>query len=263
MKLLAALGCTAFALLAATPAAAQGSVTGSIMSGQRAQEISPPRINLPTPQDRIDGEESMRLVAECAERNVPRMVNAYIATMPGSREEDRIYTVLEDRLRRCILPKFGGLSFGGESLRAALAGAVYRHEFPADPDFSRAGETSLPPAWADFVKSAMSNRRDYYNDAARRLILLQDIGDCLVDANAPAASRLVRSPSLSAGERAAFEELGSRVGPCLPNGVTFRVGAGPLRAYVAEGLLRKARAAAARSGGASSSSANASSEGHQ
>jgi hypothetical protein len=251
MRLLSALGCAALALLAASPATAQ--VTGSNLSGQRAQEISPPRINLPSPRDRIDGEESMRLVAECAERNVPGMVNAYIATMPGSREEDRIYTVLEDRLRRCILPKFGGLSFGGESLRAALAGAVYRHEFPADPDFSRAGETSLPSAWTDFVKSATNNRRDYYNDAARRLILLQDVGDCLVDANAPAASRLIRSLPTSAGERAAFNELGSKVGPCLPNGVTFRVGAGPLRAYVAEGLLRKARASvSAVQGGATS-----------
>jgi len=249
VKLLAALACVPFAILAASPAAAQ--VTGSIMSGGTTQQISPPRINLPTPRDRIDGEESMRLVAECAERNVPGMVNAYIATMPGSREEDRIYTVLEDRLRRCILPKFGGLSFGGESLRAALAGAVYRHAFPADPDFSRSGQTLLPPAWADFVKSATDNRRDRYNDAARRLILLQDFGGCVADANAAGASRLIRSQPSSAGERAAFDELVPSLGPCLPNGVTFSVGPGPLRAYVAEGLLRKARAA---SDGAANSS---------
>lgn len=253
MRLLASLSCATLAFVAASPAAAQGGITGSNVTGQ-TQHISQPRINLPTPRDRIDGEEEMRLVAECAERNVPGMANAYIATMPGSTAEDRVYTVLEDRLRRCIRPKSGGLSFGGESLRAALAGAIYRHDFPADPDFTHSGATMLPASWAEFVRSATSGRRDAQKESAARLILLQDFGDCVADANPAATSRLVRSTQRTAAEQAAFNELVPHLGACLPNGVTFSVAPGPLRAYVAEGLLRKARAATGQ--GAANSSNN-------
>ena len=191
-----------------------------------------------------NGEAQLRHVADCVLRVAPDAVGTYLNTRPGSYEEQRTFFGFHDRIRKCLAIDAGVFSTHGLSLRGALAAAVYRHNFPSDPDFAGAGATALPAEWLTFVYAAPKGPTTLADDEARRLILLEQIGACVVNANPNGAALLVRSVPASPEERQAFQKLIPQLGPCLPSKVTFTIRAGPLRIYLAQPLLQKAQVAA-------------------
>jgi hypothetical protein len=136
-----------------------------------------------------------------------------------------LFTTLADS----CLEGDGELQFTDDLLRGALFEAAYRRKF------GKKGPTN-------FALSPKTGQLEAYvqplSDDARRQILLQDMGECVVRTDPKTVKLLILSSPESARENESVRTVTAKISPCLSNGQKAGFSRPSLRAILAEALYR-------------------------
>jgi hypothetical protein len=173
--------------------------------------------------------------ARCIVADYPRLAES-VLNVPPSAGEDGLRNLLTGSpgaIERCVSlaehrSHFGewigsvAISGGMRVLVGAFAEQLYVKRFRQLPAAVAAAEPASP-----------------IDDIAVRAT--SSFANCLIDADALAVDRLVRTPVDSDQERAAFAALSLRYGGCLDQGNALILNPSTLRAALAEQLYRRTR----------------------
>ncbi|HEY0027491.1 MAG TPA: hypothetical protein VGC35_06445 [Allosphingosinicella sp.] len=224
----------AFTALLLTPAALCAQASGNMETGSLIKNRSAGGYGT----DPKDVRSISRIFAECTLRRGRGSVERYLAAPIGGSEEAK--------LRKRILVDdclgAGSLTLPLEVIRGALFEQLYLADFKTAPvaDLSAVPAIDYTIGYAQPIAPQASNG-----------IALARFGDCVARTDpGNARSMLVNVPD-SRGETAALQALKSRLGGCIPQGQKISFSRSVLRASIAEGLYRLARAATGAPWGAS------------
>jgi hypothetical protein len=178
---------------------------------------------------------AMRIMAECTVARRGTMVRSWLDTLPGSVEEDRIFTRNLDDLGLCFDDDM--LVVDGKTIvvkvgmvRYPLALAMARRQLRVNSTVPALAKDSpwFAPKLVGLDKSA----------AVDRLALgMQDFGHCVAVSDWAAARALVLSEEGSTEQKAAVAALFPVLGPCLPSDVQIKLTPANLRSAVAEPMV--------------------------
>lgn len=178
-----------------------------------------------------------RKFAECSVRRGRVTAERYLSTPIGSSDQARLQRqVLVDD---CL--GVGELRLPPEVIRGALFEQLYLLQYKNDPgrDLSAVAAIDYTAGYSAPVPQHAING-----------IALAQFGDCVARADTAHARELLINLPDSKGETAAMHGLMPRLGACIPKGQKISFSRSVLRAAIAEGLYRLARAADGSSWGA-------------
>jgi hypothetical protein len=200
--------------------AAEAQRTGTRM-GKNASEVDIPK--------------AMRIMAECTVGRRPKMVRSWFNTLPGSVEEDRIFSRELGDLGLCLGDRL--LVVDGKTIevkvgmvRLPLALAMARRELHLSSSVpSVSGDSPwFAPKLIGLDKSA---------EVDRLALGLQDFGHCVAASDWINARGLVLSEEGSAEQKVAVAALKPFLGPCLQSDVQITLTPSNLRSALAEPMV--------------------------
>ena len=164
---------------------------------------------------------------DCMLRRNAGQVHAFMATVPGSREEYRISHYMYDRMGHCLS---GTVWMSGALIRGVIAELLFNERFP--PSTDRPGEV---PAANEFgpLSEAMEIGSEY--------IAGYTFARCLTMAELETVRALVRSPAASVEETRQFAALRPAMSDCVTEGATFSTDRLTLRALLAQAVYQYSR----------------------
>ena len=207
-------------LLLAFGGAAEAQRTGTRM-GKNAGEADIPK--------------AMRIMAECTVGRRAKMVHSWFNTLPGSVEEDRIFSRELGDLGLCLDDRM--LVVDGKTIevkvgmvRLPLALAMARRELRLNSSLPSVSKDSpwFAPKLVGLDKSA---------EVDRLALGLQDFGHCVAASDWGNARALVLSEEGTAQQKDAVAALKPVLGPCLQSDVQIKLTPSNLRSALAEPMV--------------------------
>jgi hypothetical protein len=171
-----------------------------------------------------------RQFAECSVKRGRRIAERYLAAPIGSADQARLQrqVLVDDCLGA------GELSLPLEVIRGALFEQLYLFDYKAAPapDLATVAAIDYTIGYSSPVTAQAGNG-----------IALAQFGDCVARADTENARNLLVNLPDSRGETEAVHSLMNHLGACIPRGQKISFSRSVLRAAIAEGLYRLARAA--------------------
>ena len=216
---------TAALALLVQPCVASAQITGSRIGGSR--------VDVPHDLTGIDrARYTLLKLGECMVKQRSARAERYVETFPHTEEalkQARPFLHQEDCLSS------GDVEMTEGNLRAAIYAALYRLKYvPGEP----AGLATAPA-----VDYANGIALGDMNEAARQVVAVRQMGDCVVRADHAASHALIASEINSQKEKAAFAAITAKIPECITQGVTLKLNKMSLHGIIAESLYRLAEAA--------------------
>lgn len=194
-----------------------------------------------------DAELAMSILARCVANRRQSLLQAWFATLPGSREETALLQRQTDDMSLCLdddrlVMDSRALRFQPASLRRPVALALVESGISRAPEEAPIDRGAEPWFVAPFEALAEGSQVD------RGALVLQDFGHCVVLAAWRDARGLFMTRSGSTEENAAVQRLMPSLGPCLAEGVTINVTRRNLRLILAEPFHQIVTASSAAAG---------------
>jgi hypothetical protein len=168
-----------------------------------------------------------RRTLACVLIREPRKPRNLVDTVPGSREEARLFGAFQSRLEQCYVGTVHGISFSWELLRGGFAEIYYHREFPA----------GLPGAPADTAWAAAWTRPRVIDRRVSQVEMLHATMRCVTVRRPEAVGRMLAAAPLSAEEASAVRTLRDDLSACLNSGVQLTASRQSLRGLLAEAAL--------------------------
>jgi hypothetical protein len=168
-----------------------------------------------------------RRTLACVLTREPRKPRNLVDTIPGSREEARLFGAFQTRLEQCYVGTVHGIGFSWELLRGGFAEIYYHREFPAGPPAAPAN-TAWVEAW---TRPHVIERR------VSQVEMLHATMRCVVVRRPEAVGRMLAAAPFSPEEASAVRTLRDDLSACLTSGVQLTASRQSLRGLLAEAAL--------------------------
>lgn len=208
------------ALLFGSPAIAQQDIPLGSRIGRPSAARIPDHVGM---SDATRGRIALTQFARCTLERNPRGVQAAL-TLP----DDGAWATSLQRLASPECLDAGEMTFSSALLRGALFVEIWKQMAARD---RRPAALTFQPIDLTMAGSAG------LGTVGQRLALLS-VANCVVTADRVAASDLIAMPTGSARQAAAYLAINPLLGPCLPQGATFRFSKSVIEGALAEVLVR-------------------------
>lgn len=179
-----------------------------------------------------DATDIAQQFAQCLANRENRWTNRFLATIPGSEAERRVYMERDGVNRDCIasdswLRHGKGLQISVRRLRMLITEHLAQ-------EFIRSSVGPAPGSASAWFTSQIEQKSDDVKD--RGLVFSYLLGACVVDEHWGLARQFIAAASYSDAERSALSQIATILPQCVPEGATMNLDRPMLRSVVAEAV---------------------------
>jgi hypothetical protein len=182
-------------------------------------------------KDTAKAVETMDRAVACLFKRNPGRVRAYLASVPGSREEAIIASYFFHQLGWCLSGGVTRLWINGSMARGIAAEHVLVADFPGEP-------RAMATAFDNQSFGPLSKPLEVTPEIAAAY----DLARCAVQRDMAGVARLIGTRRGSAAEGDSVRVLTPTLSACVVAGATFSTDRDSLRAFLAEALYQVVRA---------------------